>query len=288
MTTHSNITSLHRVFTMSRLQNHTAGIVIIKMLFFIFTDKLVIKIWTHTRDSWTRSLNARKNSKMNGVFVRPYKYHKEMLFLKKVKNKRIVEESDNTEDEEQQEEEEVLGEIELDSAAACENEWNVDSKDDIDLITINQDNTTNEIDETEKLQDNNTSVDNNMLNAEIQAYLNNQMKQFLIRKPSDAYDDRNFAFFKSVHPTLTLLDDDQILEFQSGVINLLRNIKSGGRLNNVANNQPSSSRGCYNPPEAPGVSQVPVVGPRVIHISSSSTGAGRTQPRIERDPLKPE
>lgn len=38
-------------------------------------------------------------------------------------------------------------------------------------------------------------------------------------------DGRNLSFFKGILPSLALLDDDQILEFQSGVLNLLQNIK---------------------------------------------------------------
>lgn len=39
-------------------------------------------------------------------------------------------------------------------------------------------------------------------------------------------ENRHTAFFKSIFPTLSLLNDDQVLEFQAGVINVLQNIKS--------------------------------------------------------------
>ncbi|CAH2004957.1 unnamed protein product [Acanthoscelides obtectus] len=45
-------------------------------------------------------------------------------------------------------------------------------------------------------------------------------------KPKQIEQDvRNLSFFKGILPSLALLDDDQTLEFQSGVINLLQNIK---------------------------------------------------------------
>ncbi|XP_023937067.2 uncharacterized protein LOC112045204 [Bicyclus anynana] len=52
----------------------------------------------------------------------------------------------------------------------------------------------------------------------------NRVDHQLKRIPTEN-DDRNLTFFKSVLPSLNLFDDDQTLEFQSGVIKLIQNIK---------------------------------------------------------------
>ncbi|KAJ8705321.1 hypothetical protein PYW07_011148 [Mythimna separata] len=266
-------------------------------------NRLIGKIWRHIRDSWARSINARKKALKIGVSVRPYKYDKEMSFLRKVKgpSKNTIGDGDKTEDEEDEEEDTVLLEVKnyesgSDSAPGwdhdyeciednSDDEWNIDSKEGI-ITTVDQDNAINEIDSTVKRKADNNTVTENSIDSRVTMYLNQMEK---IKKANDIHEDRHYSFFRSVHPSLTSLDDDQVLEFQSGVINLLRNIKRGGRMSNAANNQPcsSSSRGLYVPQEVPIIPQQPVVAPRVTQtVSSGSAGSSRTELRIELDPLK--
>ncbi|KAJ8707476.1 hypothetical protein PYW08_010728 [Mythimna loreyi] len=267
----------------------------------------VSKIWRHIRDSWARSINARKKAlKYGSPSVRPYKYNKELSFLKKIQGptKNSIRDRADTEDEEEEDddddednEDEVLNEEKNDESGSesaqtwehdyecTDEEWNADSKEGI-ITTINNDNTVNEIDSTVQRKDNDATE--NLIDSKMTMFLE-QIKQ-KIHNASDVQEDRHYAFFRSVHPSLTSLDDDQILEFQSGVINLLRNIKHAGRSGNVTN-QPcsSSSRGFNLQPDARIASQQTVVATRVTqNISSSSPGCSRTQLRQNLDPLKTE
>lgn len=180
--------------------------------------------------------------------MRPYKYDKEMAFLKKVKGQTdsIAAEEGGIEDEAEEEEgvkEEVIFELsESGSDPLCDNdnecnddstddEWNAYSKEVI-VTDVNHDNAIQEIENTFKTKDNCSNGD--LSDAKMAAYLN-QMQN--MKKINDIQEDRHFAFFKSVHPSLTSLDDYQILQFQLGVINLLRNIKYGERFINVTSDQ---------------------------------------------------
>ncbi|XP_028163065.1 uncharacterized protein LOC114354724 [Ostrinia furnacalis] len=61
--------------------------------------------------------------------------------------------------------------------------------------------------------------------------INNQVKT-----QNSSNEDRNLYFFKSLLPSLALLDEDQVLQFQAGVISLIQDIKS--RRNEWSNQQP--------------------------------------------------
>lgn len=185
--------------------------------------------------------------------MRPYLYDEEMAFLKKVSGsiKIVAEGSDIDDDEEEEAEGAQEEQTESNLVPAGDNdneydynnsddEWNADSKEGI-VEVINQDLTINEIDKTVKRNDNHTSED--LADANMTSVPNQVQKN---KNTIDIQEDRHLLFFKSVHPSLMSLDDDQTLEFQSGVINLLRNIKRGGRFNYVTSDQPcSSSSGGY-------------------------------------------
>ncbi|XP_026744341.1 uncharacterized protein LOC113505729 [Trichoplusia ni] len=61
----------------------------------------------------------------------------------------------------------------------------------------------------------------NEVDAKMIEYMNDELK-----KTKNEFEDPNLSFFKGLLPQLASLNGDQILEFQSGVINLLQNIKS--------------------------------------------------------------
>lgn len=50
--------------------------------------------------------------------------------------------------------------------------------------------------------------------------------QMQCKKKEEMKEDRNLFFFKSLLPSLATLNENQTLEFQSGVLNLLQNIKN--------------------------------------------------------------
>lgn len=169
------------------------------------------------RDAWMRTLKDKKNCKTSGSAVSntntiiKHKYHNQMLFLKKVV---------------------AAGETHESVSAKQTKEHTKD-----DTTTSNE--PTNEDDSVTTM----TQLDNdsqeetqnlasppkrrapakrnfNEIDAKMMSYIDYQIKPMKIEQ-----DGRNLSFFKGILPSLALLDDDQILEFQSGVLNLLQNIK---------------------------------------------------------------
>lgn len=59
-----------------------------------------------------------------------------------------------------------------------------------------------------------------VINERIATSMNNRMTNAVVIS-----EDRHMAFFRSIQPSLALFNDDQTLEFQSGVIALIQNIK---------------------------------------------------------------
>lgn len=55
------------------------------------------------------------------------------------------------------------------------------------------------------------------MDAKMMSYIDYQIKPKKIEQ-----EDRNLSFFRGILPSLALLDDDQTLEFQSGVLNLFK------------------------------------------------------------------
>ncbi|CAH2267059.1 jg22565 [Pararge aegeria aegeria] len=173
-----------------------------------------MKKWRQMRDAWVRTLKDKKNCKTSGSAVsntKPYKYHNQMLFLKKVV---------------------AAGETHESVSAKQTKEHTED-----DTTTSNE--PTNEDDSVTTMTqlDNDSQKDKqnlapppkrrapakrnfNEIDAKMMSYIDYQIKPKKIEQ-----DDRNLSFFKGILPSLALLDDDQTLEFQSGVLNLLQNIK---------------------------------------------------------------
>ncbi|XP_063630230.1 uncharacterized protein LOC134801560 [Cydia splendana] len=169
--------------------------------------KYVIKKWRQIRDAWVRTLKDKKNCKTSGSAVskiKPYKYHHQMLFLKN-----IIEPGETHE-------------------SAC-----AEKTDEVNTTAVNKNNKTNgdDGDEIEHIR-NDTQTKSpptkrraptkrlNELDAKMMAYIDHQIKPKNIEP-----DDRNLLFFKGILPSLAVLNDDEILEFQSGVIKLLQDIK---------------------------------------------------------------
>ncbi|XP_004925760.2 uncharacterized protein LOC101739359 [Bombyx mori] len=188
--------------------------------------KLIIQRWTHIRDNYNRSYKKIQDQKRSGSgakTAKPYVYSKQLSFLQKI----------------------------------------VQPKE-----TISNDTTENHNTETEKQKNN--SEGNETLEANFVQTSDNMVKMSPIPKsihkrpmknavnPLDAkmmkfmdsysYNEsktmnRHLSFFNGIIPTLDKFDDDEVLEFQMGVLQLLKNIKSSRR-----RESPSEIVVVYRPP----------------------------------------
>ncbi|XP_069359086.1 uncharacterized protein [Maniola hyperantus] len=165
--------------------------------------KFVTKKWAQTRDSWLRSLNDKNRAKKAGASVKSYRYHKQMLFLKKVvfPNKSVSSTKTKCYEDRTPMMEEINNINEEDNDSQEESQYN----------RHNLTQPTKRSAVIRKLGD----VDEKMI-----SYIDQQSKPKAVK-----HEDRHLSFFKSLLPSLALLDDDQTLEFQSRVIHLIQNIK---------------------------------------------------------------
>ncbi|XP_045766741.1 uncharacterized protein LOC123868313 [Maniola jurtina] len=167
--------------------------------------KFVTKKWAQTRDSWIRTLNEKKKAKKSGASVKSYRYHKQMLFLKKVVCPDTHERVSSTKTICYKDSTPSMKEIHK------INEEDSDSQEESQYTRHNSTQPTPRSAVKRKLAD----EDEKMI-----SYIDQHLK------PKAAeHEDRHLSFFKSLLPSLALLNDDQTLEFQSRVISLIQNIK---------------------------------------------------------------
>ncbi|XP_061715561.1 uncharacterized protein LOC133523832 [Cydia pomonella] len=188
--------------------------------------KFVTKKWRQIRDAWVRTLKDKKNCKSSGSAAsktKLYKYHHQMLFLKNIIEPGETHESASAEKTDTHE-----------SASAEKTDTHESaSAEKTDTTAVNENHKTNEddSDEIEHLRNDNQTKSSptkrrapkkkfNELDAKMMTYIDHQIKPKKLEP-----DDRNLSFFKGVLPSLIVLNDDEILEFQSGVIKLLQDIK---------------------------------------------------------------
>ncbi|XP_072390184.1 uncharacterized protein [Diabrotica undecimpunctata] len=153
--------------------------------------KLVMKKWRQMRDARARTLKDKKNCKTSGSAV-------SNTLVSAKQTEEHTEDDTTTSNEPTNEDDSVTTMTQLD---------NDSQKDKQNLAPLPKrrapaERNLNEID------------------AKMMSYIDYQIKPKKIEQ-----DDRNLSFLKGILPSLALLDDDQTLEFQSGVINLLQNIK---------------------------------------------------------------
>lgn len=175
-----------------------------------------MKKWRQMRDAWVRTLKDKKNCKTSGSAVsnsKPYKYHNQMLFLKKVVAAGETHESVSAKPTEEH--------TEFDTTTS-----NEPTEEDDSVTTMTQ------LDNDSQKDKQNLAPppkrrapakrNCNEMDAKMMSYIDYQIKA-----PSKKIEqeDRNLSFFRGILPSLALLDDDQTLEFQSGVLKLLTNIK---------------------------------------------------------------
>lgn len=106
------------------------------------------------------------------------------------------------------------------------NDKNPNKRDDLQIKDEeNQKKTCSESSSKKKRMDSGSEVDDKMLK-----HVDHQLNT--INSNDCNINDRNMNFFKSILPSLRFFDDDQILDFQSGVINLIQSIKAGRNFSN--------------------------------------------------------
>ncbi|XP_060800955.1 uncharacterized protein LOC132901888 [Amyelois transitella] len=191
--------------------------------------KMVVKKWNQIRDSWKRSLNAKKKINKSGsaaVNTKKYCYHDQLLFLKKNMDPAETQDSGGNK----------AADIEEgDTENPIQNE---ESENEPIIGSPGQENPAGGAKRLKRsvLPRLRLSV----MDQKMASFIDHQMKS----QPNTQNEDRNLSFFKSLLPTLASLNDDQILQFQAGVISLLQNIKSRN-FNQWPSQQPSTFNNSY-------------------------------------------
>lgn len=172
----------------------------------------MVKKWTQTRDTWMRCIKNQKKIKKNGASAkssRLYVFHSQLSFLKKITGTNVAHESTHATSDEEHETNEEMENEENDQVRPREGHVS-ESEKPIDSSDKKKDTTNNR--KRKKYDD---------VDAKMMTFIDYQMNP-----PTKIEDeDRHLSFFKSLLPSLSSLDDDETLEFQAGVISVLRNLK---------------------------------------------------------------
>ncbi|KAH9629104.1 hypothetical protein HF086_008553 [Spodoptera exigua] len=193
--------------------------------------KSIVKKWTNIRDSWMRSINEKKKSKKSGSSAtcpRAYVYHRQMLFLKKIVSPADTHDSatiatPNPADDSTAAT--VTSDVTHDSAMAQDNLFGEDVANNQDATDESQQESNNEnlVGGSKRKKSRPSRQNLNVFDKKMSEFIDYQME---CKKKEEMKEDRNLFFFKSLLPSLATLNDNQTLEFQSGVLNLLQNIKN--------------------------------------------------------------
>ncbi|XP_060535088.1 uncharacterized protein LOC132707308 [Cylas formicarius] len=170
-------------------------------------EKQVVKKWTYIRDAWTKALKKYgQPSRTSTKPTRLYIHHKQMSFLKKVTNFTQGSHRNFYSDDD-----ETVEENGFDLEPNSEDESYNESEKDIKPFNF----------ELANYVPRNRSTSNG--DEKIATFIDCQTN---FGNKSDEDLNRYMLFFKSLLPSLSLLDDDDCLEFQGSVIRLLQQIKS--------------------------------------------------------------
>lgn len=180
-----------------------------------------------------RSINEKKKSKKSGssaTCTRDYVYHRQLLFLKKIVTPADTHDSATIATPNLADDSTtaitVTSDVTRDSAMAQDNLLCEEDTNNQDATKESQQETNNEnvVVGGSKRQKNRPSRQNlNVFDKKMSEFIDYQME---CKKKEEMKEDRNLFFFKSLLPSLATLNDNQTLEFQSGVLNLLQNIKN--------------------------------------------------------------
>ncbi|XP_072945169.1 uncharacterized protein [Epargyreus clarus] len=166
--------------------------------------KLAIQRWTHIRDNYNRSHKKRQDQKRSGIGgkrVKPYVYSKQLSFLQKVIQLR----------------QSISSLISDDSNTESENP--VNNSEDIEILEVNS------------LQTNDRVSMNSIPKKRQQNDVNHPDAKMMKFVDSSSYNEprsinRHLSFFNGILPSLENFDEDDVLEFQMGVLQLVKKIKS--------------------------------------------------------------
>ncbi|GBP96880.1 hypothetical protein EVAR_98814_1 [Eumeta japonica] len=175
-------------------------------------EKYVIKKWNTTRDAWIRTLSEKKKLKKSGASAsntKPYKYHNQMVFLEKVVTPGETHEN-------------VPGNVnETNKSDNISETEEINKENEEEPGQIMEQSSSDRQKKRENLAQKANKRNLNEVDTKMIEYMNDQLE-----KSKNEPEDPNLSLFKGILPQLSSLNEHQILEFQSGVINLLQNIKS--------------------------------------------------------------
>lgn len=173
-------------------------------MIFTVTAKKTVKKWTYIRDTYLKSEKKIEGQKMSGSgakTAKPYVYHKQLSFLKKTAqtNKTVssISESETTAET-------------IEEDCADEDASSMHSSDSLNKQPLQLNKPLPKRPSTSKL----SPVDAKMI-------------KFMDSFPSQAVTiNRHISFFNGLIPTLDKFDEDQVIEFQLGVLKLIKGIKN--------------------------------------------------------------
>lgn len=181
---------------------------------------MIIQRWTHIRDNYNRSFKKIKDQKSSGsgaITAKPYVYSKQLSFLQKVIQPKetinnVTTENNNTES---------------DNNTKAENPKNNSEGG-------------NETLETNSIETHDTMVAKspipnrvpkrslkNIINP-VDAKMMKFMDSYSNNKPKTT--NRHLSFFNGILPSLDKYDDDEVVEFQMGVLQLMKKIKNSRQI----------------------------------------------------------
>ncbi|CAF4844844.1 unnamed protein product [Pieris macdunnoughi] len=177
--------------------------------------KLIIQRWTHIRDNYNRSykkIQEQKRSGSGAKTAKPYVYSKQLSFLKKVIEPKetisnVISKNNYTESENQKNNSEGN---DTSAANSIQTQVNMATMSPIPKFIPKR-----------PMKNAVNPLDAKMMKF-MDSYSNNEPKTI----------NRHLSFFKGIIPSLDKFDDDEVLEFQMGVLQLLKNIKSRRNRNN--------------------------------------------------------
>ncbi|XP_063382022.1 uncharacterized protein LOC134668507 [Cydia fagiglandana] len=168
--------------------------------------KQIIQRWTCIRDSYCRSYKKIQDQKKSGIakITKPYVYHKQLSFLQKVIQPN-----------------QTITSVFIENNIESENQNNSDESETSDTNSNEAEDikptfsSTAVPERVAKRHVNDVNpVDAKMM--KIDCYSNNEPRTM----------NRHLYFFNAILPALDKLGEDQVLEFQMGVLQLLKNIKN--------------------------------------------------------------
>lgn len=170
-------------------------------LFLLLAGKLLSNKWINLRDAWTRSNRNEKNTKSGAgtKYRKPYIYKEQMKFLKTIANPKPTHESVSK------------------RSSTTDSDYRPNSRMDVEGISQ----------ESAQRSQNMPSSSKKYKKMNVKE----KMCRFLDSRLAVKEEDPMLSFFKGVLPAIRPFDDDEILEFQSGILSLIQKIKKKHRDN---------------------------------------------------------